>query len=39
MSSQEFPKVGQYVDFKDRDQFWQVGLVLAKKEHSIKIRN
>lgn len=30
MTMQEYPKVGQYVDFKDRDQFWQVGLILAK---------
>jgi hypothetical protein len=39
MTTQEFPKIGHYVDFKDRDHYWQVGLVLAKNEHCIKIRN
>lgn len=38
MSLQDWPKVGQYVDFKDRDQAWQVGLVIFKNEHCLKIR-
>ena len=39
MTAQDYPKVGHYVDFKDRDQFWQVGLILAKNDHLVKIRN
>lgn len=36
---QDWPKVGQYVDFKGSGQVWEVGLVLAKSEHCIKIRS
>lgn len=39
MISQEWPKVGEYVDFKDQDQHWGVGLVVSKTEHFMKIRN
>jgi hypothetical protein len=39
MISQDWPRVGQYVDFKDHDNVWQVGLVLFKNEHHVKVRN
>lgn len=39
MLATDWPKVGQYVDFKDRDHLWQVGLVIFKNEHCLKIRN
>jgi len=38
MSLQEFPRVGEYVDFKDRHKNWQVGLILSKNKLHIKIR-
>ncbi len=39
MLATDWPKVGQYVDFKDRDHLWQVGFVIFKNEHCLKIRN
>ena len=39
MSAQDWPRIGQYIDFKDREHTWGVGLVLAKMENWLKIRN
>jgi hypothetical protein len=39
MTSADWPVVGQYVDFKDYEHAWGVGLVLFKNDHYIKIRN
>ena len=39
MTSADWPAVGQYVDFKDHDHVWGVGLVLFKNDHYLKIRN
>ena len=39
MISPDWPSVGQYVDFKDHDHVWGVGLVLFKNDHYMKIRN
>lgn len=38
MSSQDWLKEYSYVDFKDRDGMWEVGVILDKNEHHIKIR-
>lgn len=38
MISEQWPREGEYVDFKDRDNFWQVGLVILKNENIVKIR-
>lgn len=30
MLSQDWPQLDQYVDYRDRDHTWQVGLVIFK---------
>lgn len=39
MSSGDWLREGSYVDFKDRDGIWEVGIILEKNEYHIKIRS
>jgi hypothetical protein len=34
-----WPQVGQYLDFRDRDNIWNVGLVIARNDSEIKVRS
>jgi hypothetical protein len=33
-----WPQQGQYVDLKEKDISWQVGYVLLRNEHTLKLR-
>ena len=38
MISSDWPLVGDYLDFKDRNGIWRAGLVLVKTDMHLKIR-
>lgn len=36
----EWPRVGEYVDFKDKDNNpWQVGYIVSKAKSIVKVRS
>jgi hypothetical protein len=39
MASAIWPQVGHYVDFRDRDNTWHVGLIVARNTSEIKVRS